>query len=75
MPRSLESRSKFLVRGRRKKKSLPWLRHKFLQLQLWTAAYMLDTWEAAVVFLSLPLLVIGLIYVFTGNFVLSGVVN
>src|SRR4051794_9778294 len=56
MPRSLANRTRFVVR-RKKKSSLPWLRHKVLQLQLWTAAYMLDSWEAAVI-LSLPVLIL-----------------
>jgi hypothetical protein len=62
MTRGLEHRTKFLLRARRKKQSLPWLRHKYLQLQLWTAAYMLDTWEAAVVMMLVPLLTFGLLY-------------
>ena len=62
MTRSLEHRTKFLVRGRSKKKPLPWLRHKYLQLELWTAAYMLDTWEAAVIMVLVPLLIFGMLY-------------
>jgi len=58
MPRALGSRTKFIVRSRRHKKSLPWLRHKFLQWQLWTAAYMLDPWEAVLI-MSFPLLALA----------------
>ncbi len=30
------------------KEPMPWLKHKLYLLQLWTGAYMLDTWEVCV---------------------------
>lgn len=41
------------------KKELPWLKHKWFLLKLWTGAYMLDSWEVVSVF-AIPLAMIGL---------------
>jgi hypothetical protein len=55
MGRSLASRTRFVTKKpshrKNSKHGVPYLRHKFLQWELWTAAYMLDSWEVVVVFL------------------------
>jgi len=48
----LAARIKFIERHPRR---VPWLRHKWLLLQLWTGAYMLDDWEKASLLLFAPL--------------------
>lgn len=65
MARALSSRTRFVLtkkqrRGERVK--YPYLKQKLLQLQLWTAAYMLDSWEAVVLLVVLPGLLCALAY-------------
>ena len=47
----LERRLRFVEQRGARSGELPWLRHKVLQLELWTGAYMLDRWEAVAIFL------------------------
>ena len=59
--RYIERRGEARMHG---KKELPWLRHKFLLVELWTGAYMLDSWEALAIFLVPTIIVAAVIYRF-----------
>ena len=60
---TLERRLRFVERRGERSKDLPWLRHKVLLLELWTGAYMMDTWEGWVILgTPLVLLLAGMAY-------------
>lgn len=46
MTQGLERRMRYMERSHGKA-PLPWLKHKLYLARLWTGAYMLDTWETA----------------------------
>ena len=51
MTLSLERRLRFVERRAERSPAMPWLKQKALLVELWTAAYMLDRWEAWVMLL------------------------
>lgn len=65
MARSLKRRIRYVERmgeHSAEKRELPWLKHKWFLLKLWTGAYMLDSWEVVAVFAAPALALIALVY-------------